>query len=117
MGNAVDLVSDTICAYVVDQRTGQVSDAVLHAATRRVLDSLACAVAAMDSVPARIVRGIAGSPEVSTVDAPHRSIGLARPSTMDLAAFLFTVMILLPGLQRHGTELHGQGRGAAIPAT
>jgi 2-methylcitrate dehydratase len=86
----VDLVSDTICAYVVDQRTRRVTDAALHAATRRVLDSLACAVAAMDSVPARIVRGIAG--EVSGVMSAS-VIGLARPSTMDLAAFANTVMI------------------------
>lgn len=65
-------------------------DAALHEATRRVLDSLGCAIAAMDSAPARIARGLAA--EVSGRMAAS-VIGLDRPSAMDLAAFANTVMI------------------------
>lgn len=83
-------MSDAICEYVLAQRALPVPDAALHEATRRVLDSLGCAIAAMDSAPARIARGLAA--DVSGQMAAS-VIGLDRPSTMDLAAFANTVMI------------------------
>jgi 2-methylcitrate dehydratase len=86
----MDIISDTICGYVVDERARPVSDAALEAASRRVLDSLGCAIAAMDSPPAQIARGLAsdfrGSLSASV-------IGLAQPSSVDLAAFANTVMV------------------------
>jgi 2-methylcitrate dehydratase len=86
----MDIISDTICGYVVDQRARPVSDAALEAASRRVLDSLGCAIAAMDSPPAQIARGLAsdfrGALSASV-------IGLAQPSSVDLAAFANTVMV------------------------
>lgn len=86
----MDVISDAICGYVAGQRARSVPDAALDEAARRVLDSLGCAIAAMDSTPARIVRGLAADVSGSMSASV---IGLGRPSTMELAAFANTVMV------------------------
>lgn len=110
----VDIISDTICDFVVGQRARPVHDAALHEAARRVLDSLACAIAAMDSRPAQIARGLAGDASGSM---PASVIGLGRPSTMELAAFANTVMIrYLDGNDTYFTAKGGGGHPSDVIA-
>jgi 2-methylcitrate dehydratase len=88
--SAVDRVVETIVGYVIGQRDRPVSDAALREASRRVMDSLGCAIAAMDSPPARIARGLAAE---FTGTLAASVIGLDRPASVDLAAFADTAMI------------------------
>jgi 2-methylcitrate dehydratase len=86
----MDVISDTICGYVADQRSAPTPDPAIREASRRVLDSLGCAIAAMDSPPAVIARGLAAD---FTGAYSASVIGLDRPSSMELAAFANTVMV------------------------
>ena len=85
-----DSVSERIADYVVAQREQPVREGALHEAKRRILDSIGCAVAAMDSAPAQIARGLAAE---ATAVRGASVIGLGTASTIELAAFANTVMV------------------------
>jgi 2-methylcitrate dehydratase len=91
--SSTDAISTAITGFVVDQRQRPVSDAALHEARRRLLDSLGCAIAAMDSPAAQIARGLAADSTDSTGTHGATVIGLDRPSTVELATFANTVMV------------------------
>ena len=63
---------------------------MLHHAERRLVDSMACAIGAIDSPPARIARGLAD--EVTATRAAT-VIGSRHASSPELAAFANTVMV------------------------
>jgi 2-methylcitrate dehydratase len=86
----MDVISDAICDHVLDQRARPAAEEALREAARRLVDSLGCAIAAMDSPPARIARSLAAD-STSTLSASV--IGLDRPTTLELAAFAHTVML------------------------
>jgi 2-methylcitrate dehydratase len=86
----MDVITETITGYVLDQRARPVADNALRESARRVLDSLGCAIAAMDSAPARISRDLAAD---FSGRVAASVIGLATPASVDLAAFANTVMI------------------------
>src|SRR3954463_1745532 len=64
---------------------------VVHAATRFVVDTLACAIAAYDCESARIGRRLAGG--VAPARYPGRILGYGERSAADAAAFVNTAMI------------------------
>ncbi len=111
----MDAITEAICGYVIDQRDRDLSDAALREAARRVLDSLGCAIAALDSPPAVIARGVAaefGGTLAATV------IGLEAPSTMELAAFANTVMVrYLDCNDTYFTSRGGGGHPSDVIAT
>jgi 2-methylcitrate dehydratase len=86
----MDPTSAVICRYAADSRTRPTPVHVLHEAKRRLVDSLGCAVAAMDSPPARIARDLARD---TTGRLAATAIGLAQPTTVELSTFANTVMV------------------------
>jgi 2-methylcitrate dehydratase len=85
-----DVVSECIADHVVAQRQQQVRPGACREAKRRILDSIGCAVAAMDSQPATIARGLAAD---TTSVRGASVVGLGTASSMELAAFANAVMV------------------------
>ena len=86
----MDATSDAIAAFVAGLEPATLPPIVLHQARLRLVDSLGCAIGALDSPPARIARDLAS--EVSAT-RPATAIGLARPTTPEAAAFANTAMV------------------------
>ena len=86
----MDATTETIVDFVAGVDGNTITDRTFHHVRRRLVDSFGCAVAAIDCPPAVIAREIASE---TTSTAPATVIGLARPSTVELAAFANTVMV------------------------
>jgi 2-methylcitrate dehydratase len=111
----VDAISDLICGWMTDQRDQPVSGSALREATRRVLDSLGCAVGAVDSQPAAVARSLARD---VTSSQPASVIGAAAPTSMELAAFANTVMVrYLDGNDTYFTARGGGGHPSDVIPT
>src|SRR5260370_17681994 len=67
-----------------------IPERVVHHAKRRLVDSLACAIGAIGSPPARIARALAA--DVSSAH-PATVIGAAEGTSAELAAFANTAMV------------------------
>jgi 2-methylcitrate dehydratase len=86
----VDETTDVIASFVHDLTWESLPATTVQHAKRRLVDSLGCAVGAIDSPPARIARGLAA--DVSAV-RPATAIGLPGGTTPEMAAFTNTVMV------------------------
>lgn len=86
----MDATCNTIASFVAGLEPAMLSSSVLHQARLRLVDSLGCAIGAIDCPPAAIARELAA--EVSST-RPATAIGLARPTTPDAAAFANTAMV------------------------
>ncbi len=80
-----------IIADFVDQMTPEaLSPAVLHGTKRLLVDSIGCAVGAIDSKPAQIARalgrGVSGELSATAIGSPKRT-------TAEMAAFANTIMV------------------------
>ncbi|MBN9491618.1 MAG: MmgE/PrpD family protein [Alphaproteobacteria bacterium] len=76
-------LADRLADYADSLRYEDLDAATIERAKSHIVDSLACAVAALDEPPVRICRDIALAP----ADGPSTIIGTRRRSTPDLAAF------------------------------
>jgi 2-methylcitrate dehydratase len=87
----VDELTRRIAAFSAGLTFDDLPEAVVHAATRYVVDSLACAIAAYDCEPARIGRRLArgAAPERYA----GRILGHGERSSAEAAAFVNTTMI------------------------
>jgi 2-methylcitrate dehydratase len=86
----MDRTSDAIVTFVTELTADRLRRPAVEAATARLVDSIGCAVAAIDSDPARIARRLAAG---STGPLPATAIGLESPTTAELAAFANSVMV------------------------
>jgi 2-methylcitrate dehydratase len=86
----MDRTSETIVDFVTGVDLHAIDDRTFHHVRRRLVDSFACAIGAIDSPPARIARDLAAE---STSTSAATVLGLSQPSTVELAAFANTVMV------------------------
>jgi len=86
----MDQTTEHIAGFVEGMSRDQLTPVVIHQVKRRLVDSLGCAVGAIDSAPARIARSLAG--EVSGVRSAT-VVGLPRRTTVEMATFANTVMV------------------------
>jgi 2-methylcitrate dehydratase len=87
----VDQMTRQIADFAAGVSFDELPEEVVHAATRYVVDSLACAIAAYDCEPARIGRLLAGA--AAPARYPGRILGYGERSAADAAAFVNTAMI------------------------
>jgi len=86
----LDPTSETIASFAHGLGADMIPERVVHHAKRRLVDSLACAIGAIDSPPARIARALAA--DVSSAH-PATVIGAPQGSSPELAAFANTAMV------------------------
>ena len=86
----MDSTTETIVDFVDRMALAAIGDRTRHHVRRRLVDSLGCAIAAVDSPPARIARTLARE---SAGGAGATVLGLESPATAELAAFANTVMV------------------------
>lgn len=111
----MDATTAAIVEFVVGTDVGAIPGRTVHHVRRRLVDSIACAIAAIDSPPAVIARGLAGD----STSAPGATVlGLDRQSTIELAAFANSVMVrYLDYNDMYFTERGGGGHPSdLIPA-
>ena len=85
-----DAAVEQLVDYVTSGAATDLSCAVIHQAKRRAIDTMGCALAAVDAPPARIARELA----IPVCDAfTARVIGDLARTTPDLAAFANGVMV------------------------
>jgi 2-methylcitrate dehydratase len=80
----MDPITAEITRYVVEQRGSHTNAKALHEATRRVVDSLGCAIAAKDAEPVRIARSLA---EEITSTRGASVLGQSATTSVEFAAF------------------------------
>ncbi len=86
----MDPISETIASFAYGLGADMIPERVVHHAKRRLVDSLACAIGAIGSPPARIARALAA--DVSSAH-PATVIGAAAGTSAELAAFANTAMV------------------------
>ena len=86
----MDQTTETIVDFVDTMALAAIGDRTRHHVRRRLVDSFGCAIAAVDSPPARIARTLARE---SAGRAGATVLGLEAPTTAELAAFANTVMV------------------------
>ena len=86
----MDQTTQTIVEFVDGLSRDRLSDEVVHQVKRRLVDSLGCAIGAIDSRPAEIARSLARD-VTGTLSATV--IGLPQRSSVEMAAFTNTVMV------------------------
>ncbi|MDE3076999.1 MAG: MmgE/PrpD family protein, partial [Chloroflexota bacterium] len=86
----MDHTTDVIVELVDGLSAEALPQRVLHETKRRLVDSLGCAIGAIDAPPARIARGLAAD---VTSALPSTVIGLRRPTSIELATFANTAMV------------------------
>jgi 2-methylcitrate dehydratase len=86
----MDRTTEAITTFVADLTVGRITASAGRAAASRVVDSIGCGVAAIDSEPARIARRISS---MATGSLAATAIGLPAATTMELAAFANSCMV------------------------
>jgi len=86
----MDDTSAAIVGFVDGLTVDRITDRTARATGARLVDSLGCAIAAIDSEPARIARRMAA---MASGPLPATAIGMSEPTTPELAAFANTVMV------------------------
>jgi 2-methylcitrate dehydratase len=86
----MDRTTEVISSFVADLTVGRISDSAFRAAAGRLVDSVGCAVAAIDSEPARIVRRLSA---MASGSMGATVIGLPQKTTVELAAFSNSCMV------------------------
>ena len=79
-----DSTTSLIAQYAAGLDAGRIPEAASNAMRSRLVDALGCALGALDAAPCVAARSIAAA---ATADPGASVIGLARPSTPELAAF------------------------------
>ena len=103
----MDGTSEKIVDFVAALDIDAVTDRTSHHVHRRLVDSFGCAIAAVDSPPARIARAVAGR---SSSTAGATVLGLSQPTTVELATFANSVMVrYLDCNDMHFTQRGGGG--------
>lgn len=87
----MDNLTRMIADYASNLSFDDLPDEVVHAATQRMVDSLACAIAAYECEPARI--GLRLARGAAPERYPGCILGYGEKSTAEAAAFVNTVMI------------------------
>ena len=78
------MLADRLARYCQALRYGDLPDAVVHEAKRRLLDSLGCALGAWNALPCRIARRIA---QIVKVPQGATLWGTGHKTLTDLATF------------------------------
>ena len=86
----MDQTTEIITSFVDGLAYDRLRDEVVHEAKRRLVDSIGCAIGALDSPPARIARAMAE--EVSAKN-PATVFGSDHASSPEMAAFANGVMV------------------------
>lgn len=102
----MDRTTDVIASYVADLSADRLSPAAVEATVARLVDSVGCAIAAIDSEPARIARRLAS--RVRGSDGAT-AIGLPVPTTPELAAFANSIMVRYLDCNDMAFTLRGAG--------
>lgn len=103
----MEATTATIVDFVRDIHSAGIAERTYHGVRRRLVDSFGCAIAAIDSPPAAIARGLAAE---TSSGRGATAIGLDRPTTIELAAFANTVMVrYLDANDMHFTRRGGGG--------
>jgi 2-methylcitrate dehydratase len=87
----MDSISARVADYVAAFEPGSLSPGAVHETKRRLVDSLACALGAIDSPPAVVARELGADAGGGRFAAT--AIGLAEPTTVELAAFANAIMV------------------------
>jgi 2-methylcitrate dehydratase len=109
----LDTPTKAIAEYAVALNYGALPARSVQATARHLVDSVACALGALDSRPARVARTIAGTAS-STRGASV--FGLAHTTTPEYAAFANTVMIRYLDYNDTGNGGHPSDMIAAVLA-
>lgn len=102
-----------IAEYVCSLEDGSIPERSMRDTARHLVDSVACALGALDSRPARVARAIAAT---AAVDEGATVFGLAQPTTPEYAAFANTVMVRYLDYNDTGNGGHPSDMIAAILA-
>ena len=86
----MDETTETIVSFVEALTFGQLGTEVVHQAKRRLVDSIGCAIGALDSPPARIAR--AAADDISAT-RPATVFGSQHASSPEMAAFANGTMV------------------------
>src|ERR1051325_9124824 len=87
----MDAITRKIADYAAGARFGDLTEAAIHAATQRLLDSLGCAVGACNCEPAQIGRRLAAGQTAGKY--PGRVLCFAEQLPAEAATFINTAMI------------------------
>ena len=107
----MDEPTEQLASYAVDLRYDEITPHAIHAVERRLLDSVACALAALRTQPVSSARTLART-EVGTPAAQVLFTGEA--TTPERAAYTNSLMVGYWDLS--DTYLHGGHPSAALPA-
>lgn len=86
----MDHTTERIVQFVENMTADRLTDGLVHQVKRRLVDSLACAVGAIDSRPAQIARGLARDVRGAL---PATVLGLPHSTSIEMAAFANTTMV------------------------
>jgi 2-methylcitrate dehydratase len=87
----MDKTSEIIVDFVDRLSASALSARVLHEAKRLVVDSVGCAIGAIEAPPARVGRALAG--EVTSDGFSATAIGVPRRTTVEMATFANGIMV------------------------
>jgi 2-methylcitrate dehydratase len=125
----MDHTTDVIVEFVDRLDAAALSAQVLHEAKRLVVDSVGCAIGAIDAPPARVGRSLAS--EVTSDSFSATAFGVPRRTTVEMATFANGIMVryldfndmyfspagagghpsdLIPGLLATGEAMGASGR-------
>lgn len=86
----MDATTATIADFTASLSASDLPDAVVRETRRRMVDSMGCLIGGLRSDPAAIARSLAGE-VTGTLGAT--AAGLARPTTIEMAAFTNSIMV------------------------
>lgn len=113
MRASIDEPTRRIAEYAAGLEYDALASSSIRAATRHLIDSVACALGALDSRPALVARAIAGT---ASSDRGASVFGLPRTTTPEYAAFANTAMIRFLDYNDTGNGGHPSDMIAAILA-
>jgi 2-methylcitrate dehydratase len=108
-----DAPTRAIAEFAASLRYESLAPSSVRAATRHLIDSVACALGALDSRPATISRAIAGT---ASSDFGASVFGLSHATTSEYAAFANTAMVRFLDYNDTGIGGHPSDMIAAILA-
>ena len=103
----MDDTTRTIVRYVSSFSDANLTDSLVRALNRTMVDSMACVMAGFEEPPVRIAARLAAATEISE-RARFKStvMGYGIPTTPELAAFANSVMVRMTDFNDHGPAAH-----------
>src|SRR6266508_1653316 len=86
----MDRSTELLASYAAALSYEQLTEAAIHHTKRRIIDTLACAIAAFDAEPSVVARRMARNRQSTR---PARVLGDGTPTTPEFAAFTNAVMV------------------------